>query len=98
MGEECNGDNRSGWWNRIKDAFLKAYRSEFDATLLELNETILHPDRVIPLVDANEASWSLSEAAATPAGPYCDFTGQAEAFRAFSRDRNAVVSSMLSGG
>jgi len=98
MGEEGNPDNRSGWWNRIKDSFLQTHRSEYDAKLLELSETVLHPDRVIPMVDANEASWDLSEASATPAGPYCDFSGSAELFRTFSRDRHAVVVSTLSGG
>ena len=95
IGEEGNIDNRSGWWNRIKDAFLKAYRPEFDAKLAELNQTVLHPDRVVPMIDANEASWNLSEAAAAPAGPQCDFTAKAEAYRSFSRDRHSVVSGIV---
>ena len=37
MGEEGNADNRSGWWNRLKDAFLKTHRSEFEARLAALN-------------------------------------------------------------
>jgi len=98
LGEEGNGDNRSGWWNRIKDAFFQVYRAEYKARLAELNETVLHPDSVVPLVDANEAMWSLEEAAATPAGPYCDFTDGAERFRSFARDRYPVVSSAVGGG
>ncbi len=97
LGEEGDPDNRSGWWNRIKDSFLRVYRSEYDARLAELNETVLHPDTVVPLVDANEADWTLSEVTATPAPPYCDFTAGAERFRTFARDRHDVVAGVLGG-
>ena len=34
MGELGDPDNRSGWWNYLKDAFLKSYRVEFEDRLL----------------------------------------------------------------
>ena len=65
MGEENDPDNRSGWWNRIKDAFFQVYRSEYEQTLFAFNETVLHPDVVHAWVDEAEAAWSLSEAQST---------------------------------
>ena len=97
MGELGDRDNRSGWWNRIKDSFLRVYRAEYEARLFELNETVLHPDNVIPLVDDNEAQWSLSEAGASPAGPQCDFPGGAQAFRDFAAARHDVVAGIAGG-
>jgi hypothetical protein len=97
MGEQGDPDNRSGWWNRIKDSFLRVYRAEYEARLFALNQTVLHPDNVVPLVDDNEAAWSLAEVGGTPAGPACDFTAGAQAFRDFARARHDVVSAIAEG-
>lgn len=94
MGEENDPDNRSGWWNRIKDAFFQVYRSEYEQTLFAFNETVLHPDVVHAWVDEAEAAWSLSEAQGTPAGPECDFSAGASTMRSFASDRHAVVSAL----
>ena len=96
MGEEGDPDNRSGWWNRVKDSFFQVYRDEYDATLFALSETVLHPDAVSARVDAVEASWSLAEASAAPAGLECSFPDKAESFRSFARDRYSVVSALYS--
>ena len=93
MGAVGDPDNRSGWSNRIKDAFLRVYRPEFEETLFAFNESILHPDAVSRLVDETEAQWDLEAIAAAPAGAACDASGSAEAFRQFARDRHAVVAS-----
>jgi hypothetical protein len=95
LGEEGDPDNRSGWSNRIKDAFLRVYRAEYEETLGALNETVLHPDAVIPLVDAAEASWDLAEVSASAAGPQCSFPGGAQDFRDFARERHDVVAAAL---
>ena len=97
IGEEGDPDNRSGWWNRIKDAVFRVHRDTYDARLAELNETLLHPDRVVPLVDANAASWDLAEVAASPAGAACDFAAGADQFRDFARTRHTVVAAALAG-
>lgn len=95
MGEAGDPDNRSGWSNRIKDAFLRVYRAEYEQTLATFNETVLHPDAVIPLVDAAEAEWDLAEVSATPAGPQCSFPGGAQSLRDFAQARHDVVAAAL---
>jgi hypothetical protein len=94
MGEEGDPDNRSGWWHRVKDSFLAVYRPEYEARLLELNETVLHPVAVSARVDAVEAAWSLGEAAASPGGLECSFVDSAAAFRSFAQQRHDVVAAI----
>ena len=44
VGEQGDSGNRSGWWNCLKDAFLKSYRGEFEQRLLEkLRRRAQHP-------------------------------------------------------
>ena len=71
MGEQGNPDNRSGWWHRLKDAFLKAFRSEYELRLLELNNTILHPDNVLPILEEEAAKLDTAEANAAASGFSC---------------------------
>ncbi len=92
IGAQGDPNNRNGWWHRVKDSFFRIYARDYADRLFELNETILHPDAVLPRVDAAEAAWSLAEVAAAPAGAACDFTGKAEQFRAFARARYEAVS------
>ncbi len=95
LGEEGNPHNRAGWWNRIKDSFFQVYRPEFDARLAELNATTLSASSVIARIDDTVALWSMAEISAAPAGPQCDYTAQAEAMRAFARERESVVLSVV---
>jgi hypothetical protein len=96
VGEQNDPDNRSGWWNYLKDAFLKAYRNEFDARLLELTNTLLHPTNVHALVDGVLAQANPTEAAQAPAGVACSFSGDASAFKSFATARHAEVNNRLS--
>jgi len=96
MGEQGNPDNRSGWWNYWKDAFLKSYRPEFEARLLELNETVLHPTNVKALVDLVLSEANPTEAAQAPAGVACSFSGDASTFKNFADQRYQVVRQQLS--
>ena len=96
MGEEGDPNNRSGWWNYLKDAFLKSYRSEFEDRLVLLNNTILHPTRVGPIVDAVLASSNQTEADQA-LSPFCgSLAGGAAAFKNFTAARFAVVNQRLS--
>ncbi|CAN5913868.1 hypothetical protein BH11MYX3_BH11MYX3_17260 [soil metagenome] len=91
IGEENDPDNRSGWSNVIKDAFIKAYRSELDARMRLLVTTVLAPASVAALVDAVTQSANPAEAAAAPAGLGCSFPARADSFKAFAVQRQAVV-------
>jgi hypothetical protein len=94
LGEEGDSDNREGWWNYFKDSFLEAYRDEFVARLQTLNDTVLHPDHIKPLVDATLASADVDEAEQAPAGVDCSFEAAAASFKQFVDDRHALVGSL----
>lgn len=98
MGEQGDPDNRSAWWNYVKDAFLKAFREEYDDRLLLLNNTILHPDHVAELVDQFTTTTNLEEARAAPAGLACgSFAGRAATFKQFAVQRFSIVNSKIAG-
>jgi hypothetical protein len=92
VGEEGDPDNRSGWWNLLKDGFIKSYRPELAARMRALVDGPLSPEVVGPMIDAWTATASLAEAQASPAGIPCGgFEGRAASFRQFVIDRQAVV-------
>jgi hypothetical protein len=95
MGEQNDPDNRSGWWHYLKDSLMKSYRTEYEARLLSLTNTVLHPDVVIPLVDAVLAQANPAEAAQAPAGVACSFSGGASSFRSFAVQRHDFVNTQL---
>jgi hypothetical protein len=95
MGEEGDPDNRNGWWNYFKDSFLDAYRAEFEQRLRELNQTVLHPDRVSEVVDAVAGSADPAEAAQSLSGVSCDYGAAAQNFKQFARERHDFVTSQL---
>jgi hypothetical protein len=95
FGEEGDPDNRSGWWNYFKDSFLEAYRTEFDQRLRELNQTVLHPDRVSQIVDEVFGSSNPAEAAQALSGVSCDYAAAAQNFKQFARARHNHVTSVL---
>jgi len=97
MGEQGDPDNRSGWWNYMKDAFLKAFRQEYDDRLLLLNNTILHPDNVARLVDEVTAKANPAEAQKAPAGLQCSFPGRAATFKQFAVQRQGIVNTKIAG-
>ena len=48
-------DNRSGWWNRIKDSFFIAYEKEFLEMFLALNNSVFSPEAMAPVVAESAA-------------------------------------------
>ena len=60
--------NRNDYWNRLKDAYLRAFRPEFLARVQELDRTVLEPNQVAALVGSVAADFQAEEAAAAPAG------------------------------
>ena len=95
MGEQGDPDNRSGWWNYLKDAFLKSYRSEYEARLLLLNNTLLHPDVVNALIDEVAASANPAEAQAAATPVSCDYGSAVNGFRSFAAERHRWVNDQL---
>lgn len=92
VGEEGDPDNRSGWWNYLKDAFFDAYRPEFDQHLRQMVEGPLAPEAIAPMVDAWVATGNLAEAQAAPAGFACgSFDPRAASWKQFAIDRQAVI-------
>ena len=83
------------WWNRTKDSFLQVFRPEYEARLLELNNTVLHPDNVLGKLDEVVAEYDLDEIGASPSGPSCDFVGREGVFRNFVTARHAFVNAQL---
>jgi hypothetical protein len=74
VGQQGNTSNRSGYWNRLKDAFLHpgVYRTEFEQKLVSLAKTLLSPANVKAMVDQATTQFSQSDAKAAPAGIACD--------------------------
>lgn len=95
IGEDGDPDNRDATWNYFKDSFLEAYRTEFEQRLRELNQTVLHPDRVSAIVDAVAGSANTAEAAQSLSGVNCDFGPAADNFKTFARARHDHVTSVL---
>lgn len=92
IGEQGDPDNRSGWWNLLKDGFIKAYRTELGARMRELVDNgLLAPASVAAIVDEVTATASPAEAAAAPVGLGCSFAARAASFKQFAIDRKAVV-------
>lgn len=91
IGENGDPDNRGGWWNVMKDDFIKAYRPELDARMRSLVSTILSPAAVAAEVDKVTAKANVAEAMAAPVGLGCSFPAAAAAFKQFAVDRKAVV-------
>lgn len=91
IGEEGDPDNRSGWWNVMKDCFIKAYRAELGARMRTHVSGILAPAAVAAEVDKVTGKANPAEAMAAPVGLGCSFPDAAAAFKQFAVDRKAVV-------
>lgn len=83
--------NRSGWWNRVKDSFLRTYEDEYIERMKMRAELTLHPDEVAAIVDEIVASYDAAEANAAASPPSCDVQAAAAQFKAFAVARHAYV-------
>ncbi len=100
-GEQNDRSNRSGWWNLLKDAYIKTYRSNLQQTIRGLTVTGKPLDAAVVsrLVDEAASGYVREEAAQSPAArsdpAYINACGGAAALAAsiktFARDRNARV-------
>jgi hypothetical protein len=74
---------------------MKSYRTEYEARLLSLTNTVLHPDVVIPLVDAVLAQANPAEAAPGPRRRRVQLLGRRSSFRSFAIQRHDFVNTQL---
>jgi hypothetical protein len=88
--------NRNDYWNQLKDAFLRAYRSEFIARVVELDQTVLAPEQVSALVDQLTAPYKAEEAMLSPAGVSCGMAADAvQRLKDFAYARSARIAAGL---
>lgn len=93
VGEEGDIDNRGGFWNRIKDAFIKAFRKELWARLVELDASgILNPVTYRARVDQAAMTFSLPDYMASPAAvSSCSFSTELGRLRSYGDCRHQDV-------
>jgi hypothetical protein len=92
IGEEGNPNNRSMWWNYLKDAFFKAYRAEYGKKLAELSTTILEPGNFAKVVDESATLFSVSDLMqAASKQMSCDVPGQVSKMKKWALDRDASL-------
>jgi hypothetical protein len=96
FGEQGDLDNRSGWWNYIKDSFIKAFRDEYRDRLAELNNTVLHPDTINALLDDAVAQFNQAEATSAASAFSCNFAGAVSNMRSWAQRRFDYVNSQVS--
>jgi hypothetical protein len=88
--------NRNDYWNQLKDAYLRAFRSEFIDRVKELDRTVLAPDAVAALAEELTASFQLDEAMLSPAGMSCGLPApDLQRLINFAYDRSARIAAGL---
>jgi hypothetical protein len=88
--------NRNDYWSYLKDAFLRAYRDEFIARVVELDQTVLAPEQVTALVDQLTAPYRADEAMLSPAGVSCGVASDAvQRLKDFAYARSARIAAGL---
>lgn len=98
VGALGNPDNGNDQANFFKDSLLRAFTAEYRQRLDELNQTLLRPEHIDPLVDAFWANASSSEAqaAASPVSCYGFLVANGDDdFKLFTSARNAHVSNVV---
>lgn len=83
--------NRSGWWNRVKDSFLRTYEDEFIDRMKLQADLTLHPDEIAAIVDDVVASYDIAEANAAASPPSCNIVNAAANFNAFAQARHDYI-------
>ena len=83
--------NRAGWWNRVKDSFLRTYEDEYIDVIKFHAATTLHPDEVSAIVDDVVARYDFAEANIAASPPSCDIDAAAASFKAFAIARHDYV-------
>jgi hypothetical protein len=105
LGEKGDRDSRRGHWNRLKDAFMRAYRGELLARLEKLSAEPLATDpqrgvltaaRWRSMVESAAARFEPAEAMASPVQNICDFAKEKANLLKFAEERNVELADVLS--
>lgn len=101
LGENNNPQNNGTNWNRLKDAFIRAYRSELNARLVYLStydaastdpkKGILSPTRFRAAVGEAAASFDSGDWSASPVTNLCNFDSEKTSMEAFGDNRYAAL-------
>lgn len=93
IGEQGNPDNRGGTWNHIKDAFIKAFRTELWNRIVALDQNgVLSPTSYQAKVDVAAGAFSSADYAASPAAvSVCDFNTELAKLRGFGACRHQDI-------
>ncbi|WP_428262136.1 CotH kinase family protein [Haliangium sp.] len=95
VGVEDNPDNGNGLWNVFKDSFLTTFSAEYEARLLELNDTVLAPAHVSQLVDDFFAGYSTAEANAAASPASASYCLPPQSIKDFAQARHDFVAAEL---
>jgi hypothetical protein len=105
LGEQGNPQNNGGDWNRLKDAFLRAYRLElnariqylstYDASSPDPKKGILSPTRFRAAVAEAAATFDKTDWAASPVSNLCNFDTEKAALETFGDNRYAALADGL---
>jgi hypothetical protein len=93
-----NPDNGNDQANYFKDSLLHAFTAEYRERLAELNQTLLSPQHINPLVDAFYATGIVPEAQAALSPISCYEFQQSigdDVFKGFTSARNEYVSEVV---
>lgn len=92
LGEVNDIDNRGGAWNRVKDAFIKSFRTELRSRLVELDANgVLNPVTFKAKVDEGAATFSVTDYNASPAALPCSLAGEIAPMKSFADCRHQDV-------
>jgi hypothetical protein len=101
FGERGDPDNRNGDWHRIKDAFIRAYRTELLARLQHLatydpastdpKKGLLAPERFKPLLQAAATRFDAADWSASPVRNLCNFDQELNNMAAFADERHSAL-------
>jgi hypothetical protein len=83
------------WWNRLLDAYFKAFKADYDKRLRELDRTLLDPAALKAIVDKRMAAYNRAEAGASPVGVPCNVDAEIALVKKFFDDRRATLRARL---
>lgn len=93
IGQQGDPDNRGLFWNVIKDAFLRAFRAEYWARVVELDASgVLSPAVYRSKVTAAAAQFSLADYTASPAAQFvCSYPTELGNLQRFGECRHQDI-------
>ena len=105
FGERGDPDNRSGYWHRLKDAFIRSYRSElvarlqylasYDPTSSDPKRGVLAPERFKPIIEAAASGFSQTDWNASPVTNLCNFDTEKTNMLRFGDERHSALLDFL---